>query len=138
VKILQERSPLSWEQSTLREPHGGPIKDYMRFKEPKPAVYPDYDDEESSDSNIDTGKIVSQLNDKVGLPYYDGVQNTVWMPRRRGEKEVKVDFDDYDPMNVEKYYSKSDLEQNGGVDCGRFPYSVRRLKNRLLSILTHL
>lgn len=52
------------------------------------------------------------------LMWDDPIENTVWRPRRVGEKilNIEIDGDDIggDPV----------LTVNGGVDCGREPYPV--------------
>jgi hypothetical protein len=47
----------------------------------------------------------------------DVLANTVWRPRRVGEKEVEVGMDG-------EWGGKSEFEFDGGVDCGRSPYPV--------------
>lgn len=52
-------------------------------------------------------------------PWEDPLLNTVWRPRRVGEKKLKIDIDeDIDDSRP------TDLEVLGGVDCGRSPYPV--------------
>jgi hypothetical protein len=48
----------------------------------------------------------------------DVLANTVWRPRRVGERELEVGIDG-------EWWQKSEFEFDGGVDCGRSPYPVR-------------
>ena len=48
----------------------------------------------------------------------DVLANTIWWPRRTGEREVEVGID-------EPWEKESEFEFDGGVDCGRSPYPVR-------------
>jgi hypothetical protein len=50
----------------------------------------------------------------------DALANTVWRPRRVGEKHLKIDID----LDIEDFFTRTDLEIDGGVDCGRSPYPV--------------
>lgn len=52
-------------------------------------------------------------------PWDDPLVNTVWRPRRVGEKKLKIDIDE--DINDSK---PTDLEVLGGLDCGRSPYPV--------------
>jgi hypothetical protein len=52
--------------------------------------------------------------------WYDALANTVWRPRRVGEKHLQIDID----LDIEEFFAKTDLEIDGGVDCGRSPYPV--------------
>jgi len=58
--------------------------------------------------------------DNTAPEWDDVIQNSVWRPRRVGEKEVKVDLDD----DLDVFIKSSKLEVDGGVDCGRSPYPV--------------
>jgi len=114
-----------WTQSNLRAPHGGLIKDLRLFKKAPTAPEQDGNDLDGKfDSDIDFER-VEPANTERAFLYYDAVQNSVWMPIRCGEKELRVDFDDYDPKDPEQYYDKNEMEKDGGVDCGRFPHPVR-------------
>ncbi|KAH6676391.1 hypothetical protein B0J14DRAFT_690625 [Halenospora varia] len=53
----------------------------------------------------------------------DIVNNTVWRPRRVGEKTVKADID---YPEFEDFMNESKLLVDGGVDCGQSPYPVLR------------
>ena len=53
-------------------------------------------------------------------PPFDLVENTVWRPRRVGEKKLKIDLD----QDIEDFLKTTELEVDGGVDCGRAPYPV--------------
>lgn len=53
--------------------------------------------------------------------WHDIVENSVWRPRRVGEKTLKIDIDDTYP---EEFHKNSELTVDGGVDCGREPYPV--------------
>jgi hypothetical protein len=55
------------------------------------------------------------------LVFDDVVENTVWRPRRVGEKTLKIDFDEEDP---DEFPKNKELLVGGGVDCGREPYPV--------------
>ena len=55
--------------------------------------------------------------------WQDVTSNSVWRPRRVGEKKLKIDLDE----DIEDFLKNSDLEVWGGVDCGRSPYPVRFL-----------
>jgi hypothetical protein len=55
-----------------------------------------------------------------GIVWDDPINNSVWRPRRVGEKTVQVDLD-IDPY---EFLRSSDLEIDRGVDCGRLPYPV--------------
>ncbi|KAE8447665.1 hypothetical protein EG329_010471 [Mollisiaceae sp. DMI_Dod_QoI] len=57
------------------------------------------------------------------------LQNTVWRPRRVGEKTLKVDLD-------EPWGQITDLEVDGGIDCGRSPYPVLRPVNKYIKNVT--
>jgi hypothetical protein len=52
--------------------------------------------------------------------WVDALANTVWRPRRVGEKHLKIDID----LDIEEFFTRTDLEIDGGVDCGRSPYPV--------------
>lgn len=71
-----------------------PLKNLPEFREPEPTV----DGEFPPD-------------------WVDNIQNTVWRPRRVGEKTLKIDLD-------EPWEKITDLEVDGGLDCGRSPYPV--------------
>jgi hypothetical protein len=67
-------------------------------------------------------------------PWFDVVDNSVWRPRRVGEKELQIDLD----QSVDEFLKNSKLELDGGVDCGRAPYPVRlALNNHLKCDLMH-
>jgi hypothetical protein len=53
--------------------------------------------------------------------WQDVTSNSVWRPRRVGEKKLKIDLDE----DIEEFFKNSDMEVWGGVDCGRSPYPVR-------------
>jgi hypothetical protein len=81
-----------------RGPDGGaagflPMKLFPEYREPIPAGNGDF------------------------LDWTDNIQNTVWRPRRVGEKTLKIDLD-------EPWENITDLEVDGGLDCGRSPYPV--------------
>jgi hypothetical protein len=76
------------------------IKDFAQFEEPPP-----FNEEKGDD----------------GIVWDDLISNSVWRPRRVGEKTVKVDLDG----DLEKFLESSPLERDRGVDCGRMPYPVR-------------
>lgn len=75
------------------------IKDFPEFKAP-PPFDPDFGDD--------------------GIVWDDLINNTVWAPRRVGEKTVKVDLD----VDLDEFQRNSVLERDRGVDCGRLPYPV--------------
>jgi hypothetical protein len=63
-------------------------------------------------------------NDPISDTYSDWqdvTSNSVWRPRRIGEKKLKIDLDE----DIEEFFKNSDMEVWGGVDCGRSPYPVR-------------
>lgn len=69
----------------------------------------------------------------------DPLMNTVWRPRRVGEKKVKIDID-------EPWEKITDLEVDGGLDCGRSPFPVivlpelstnRRINNPCTGVASH-
>lgn len=76
------------------------IKDFPEFKAP-PPFDPDMGDD--------------------GIVWDDLINNTVWAPRRVGEKTAKVDLD----TDSDEFLRNSHLERDRGVDCGRLPYPVR-------------
>ncbi|KAH8602053.1 hypothetical protein B0O99DRAFT_735526 [Bisporella sp. PMI_857] len=51
--------------------------------------------------------------------WIDALQNTVWAPRRVGEKTLNIGLDD-------DFREVTNLMQRGGVDCERSPYPVLR------------
>jgi hypothetical protein len=59
--------------------------------------------------------------------WHDVLQNTVWRPRRVGEKTLKIDMD----RDIDELSETTDLELFGGVDCGRSPYPVCGFQNTL-------
>ncbi|KAM3069478.1 hypothetical protein ACMFMF_008695 [Clarireedia jacksonii] len=54
--------------------------------------------------------------------YYDPIENSVWRPRRVGEKSLKIDMDE----EINEFLGNTDLEFDGGLDCGRSPYPLLR------------
>ena len=109
----------SWTQSKLRAPYGGAMKDDPMFKEPPKKIHDLDNDDKWDDEDEDADQ--DNAEDDDDKLFFERVQNTVWMPTRRGEKEVQIDFDEKD---VKTFYKNTDLEVDGGVDCGRFPYPV--------------
>ncbi|PBP25567.1 hypothetical protein BUE80_DR003526 [Diplocarpon rosae] len=61
-------------------------------------------------------------NDDEDVEWIDAIQNTLWRPRRVGEKTPRIEMDE----NFEDGSRETDLEYLGGVDCGRSPYPVLR------------
>ncbi|KAG0652883.1 hypothetical protein D0Z07_0410 [Hyphodiscus hymeniophilus] len=53
--------------------------------------------------------------------WIDSIANTVWRPRRVGERTLRIDVD----KDIEEF-RKSELNDDGGVDCGRSPFPVLR------------
>ena len=58
--------------------------------------------------------------DEEDFIFDDLVENSVWRPRRVGEKTLKIDLDE----DIEDFLRNSELEVEGGFDCGRSPYPV--------------
>ena len=58
--------------------------------------------------------------------FYDVVENSVWRPRRVGEKTVKIALDD----DFEEFCNNEELKVDGGVDCGRSPFPVSTCSRR--------
>ncbi|KAH7355043.1 hypothetical protein BKA65DRAFT_233156 [Rhexocercosporidium sp. MPI-PUGE-AT-0058] len=54
--------------------------------------------------------------------WLDALQNTVWRPRRVGEKTPRIEMDE----RFEDVTAENCFEVDGGVDCGRSPYPVLR------------
>ena len=54
--------------------------------------------------------------------WVDNLTNTVWTPRRVGEKSLQVELD----RDIEFFRQKRELQVDGGVDCGRSPFPVLR------------
>jgi hypothetical protein len=52
--------------------------------------------------------------------FYDPTENSVWRPKRVGEENLKIDMDE----EMHEFLVNTDLEFDGGVDCGRSPYPV--------------
>jgi hypothetical protein len=52
--------------------------------------------------------------------YYDPIENSVWRPKRVGEENLEIDMD----KEMHEFLVSTDLEFDGGVDCGRSPYPV--------------
>jgi hypothetical protein len=98
--------PLNPQKEPDDERSGGwiPIKNFPQYRTP---VDPGLDDDEPEQIAYEN------------LIWDDIVENSVWRPRRVGEKTLKIDFDDDDP---EEFYKHSELNVDGGVDCGREPY----------------
>lgn len=72
------------------------------------------------------------MNEDGSYPeWHDAFQNSVWRPRRVGEKTLRIDLD-------EPWVPNTDLEVDGGVDCGRSPYPViiPRFSSIRVAILT--
>ncbi|CZR63467.1 uncharacterized protein PAC_13364 [Phialocephala subalpina] len=66
------------------------------------------------------------MNEDGSYPeWYDAFQNSVWRPRRVGEKTLRIDLD-------EPWVPETDLELDGGVDCGRSPYPCLRPVNKYI------
>ncbi|CAL3962848.1 unnamed protein product [Diplocarpon coronariae] len=61
-------------------------------------------------------------DDDENVEWIDAIQNTLWRPRRVGEKTPRIEMDE----NLEDGSEETDLEYLGGVDCGRSPYPVLR------------
>lgn len=57
-----------------------------------------------------------------GKQWVDSVTNTVWRPRRVGEKTLQIDLD----KDIEHFRKKTEFKTDGGVDCGRSPFPVLR------------
>jgi len=53
-------------------------------------------------------------------PWNDIINNTVWRPRRVGEKALRIDEDE----DEDDFLDGNDLTVDGGVDCGRRPFPV--------------
>lgn len=104
----------SLKKSRLPEPHGGGMKDHPGFKHHREVIrVHDSDGEGDEEHDFEDDKLS-----------FDGVQNTLWMPRRWGERTLEVGFD----MSPVDYYLASNLELFGGVDCGRAPYPVSTIR----------
>ncbi|KAG4430600.1 hypothetical protein IFR05_013922 [Cadophora sp. M221] len=61
-------------------------------------------------------------NDGTDPDWLDALQNTVWRPRRVGEKTLRIEMDE----RFEDVIAENSLEIDGAVDCGRSPYPVLR------------
>jgi hypothetical protein len=62
-----------------------------------------------------------------GEEWKDVLTNTVWRPRRVGEKTLKIDMDEDFDENLDD----NELMVDGGVDCGKSPYPVSKGSNIL-------
>lgn len=62
------------------------------------------------------------------LVWEDPIENSVWAPRRVGEKTLKIDIDNDDAED------DPELTAHGGIDCGKEPYPVRWLSSYLIEI----
>lgn len=71
--------------------------------------------------------LVPDIDPQTGTypDWYDSLQNTVWRPRRVGERCVKIDMDEC----FEDVSHRTELEVDGGIDCGRSPYPVYRFNS---------
>lgn len=59
-------------------------------------------------------------DEEFGKVWVDAVTNTVWAPRRLGEKTLKIELDN----DIEDFSKKTELMVDGGVDCSRSPFPV--------------
>jgi hypothetical protein len=50
----------------------------------------------------------------------DMIRNTVWRPRQAGGTVAKIELD----SDIGRCFRNSNLQVDGGVDCGRSPYPV--------------
>jgi hypothetical protein len=57
-----------------------------------------------------------------GNVWADAVTNTVWRPRRVGEKTLEIALDG----DIEEFFKNEEFNVDGGVDCGRSPFPVLR------------
>jgi len=95
-----------------------PIKLLKEFKEP-----PVYDEDGDPLAVLDNhGNEVDQLWD-------DPIENSVWRPRRVGENDPVIGIDVGKGIGMEigtlhAFNKESELNVDGGVDCGRLPYPV--------------
>ena len=55
--------------------------------------------------------------------FVDVLENSVWMPRRVGEKTLEVGLD----VDYSEFLVSPRFERGGGIDCGRSPYPVSAL-----------
>jgi len=62
----------------------------------------------------------------------DVLENSVWMPKRVGEKTLKIDLD----MNYIEFLLSSKFHVKGGIDCGRSPYPVSTFRVNETQCLT--
>ena len=83
-----------------------PMKNFPQYKEPvDPGLDPDHPLQAAYDDD---------------LIWDDIIENSVWRPRRVGEKALKIYLDD----DLENFLKISELNFDGGVDCGIEPYPV--------------
>ncbi|KAH6723184.1 hypothetical protein BKA61DRAFT_663918 [Leptodontidium sp. MPI-SDFR-AT-0119] len=68
--------------------------------------------------------------DGIDPDWLDALQNTVWRPRRVGEKTLRIEMDE----RFEDFIAENSLEVDGGVDCGRSPYPVLRSVTEYIKI----
>jgi hypothetical protein len=124
-----------------RVTHGPDVSDVEMFHPPEDTLVEFINDEESSDSEPPPKPTTNHDGSSAGwfpikkLPEYyepeednhdgniwvDNVANTVWGPRRVGEKKLQIDLD-----NDIEQFRKTEINVDGGVDCRRSPFPVLR------------
>lgn len=72
-------------------------------------------------------KDLKEYQQHVGEEWKDILTNTVWRPRRVGEKTLQIDMDEDFHENLDG----NELMVDGGVDCGKSPHPVRNYSDIL-------